>query len=342
MNTPRYEFSKSRIIENYESMSKKLPLCRLFYAMKANGNKEVLKILKEAGASFEVASIYEFDIVREVGVDPSEVVFGLPVKTEDTIKYTYENGCRYYVFDDIRELHKIQKYAPDARKILRMQVSDLIPSSIIYGMPIGEIEENIDELMSSIDGISFHISYNRIIEAVEDVCSRLDKVLSLLEAKDKNYVINIGGGYEDGVDDEFYKKYNKLLNGIKEKYKCTFYAEPGKTLVDTAGAFYAKVIAKKSVDNKVIIYMDGGLANGIGYNAFTGYVENCNGNTKSLNSTRYEFRDCTNLNETLIRLDSCIDIQVGDEIKFGNFGAYSIVFQNSFHKWPKCVVEIVD
>lgn len=343
MTTPRYEFSISEIKKNYENICKKLPNCRLFYAVKANGNINVLEVIKKIGASFEVASVYEFDRVRGIGVDSSDMIFGLPIKTIETIKYTYRNGCRYYVFDDMRELHKLQKFAPKAKKILRIQISDIITSSIIYGMPIKEIEQNLEEIRKSIDGISFNISYNNNFESVKMVCARLERIMELLECKNKNYIVNIGGGYEMGVSDAFYEKYNELLSDIKEKYNCTLYAEPGKIIVGTAGAFYARVISVRSIGDTTILYMDGGLANGIGYATFLGDIENCSRPNKEGDDVKvYEFRDCTNLNETLIRIESTYDIEIDDEIKFNNLGAYSIVFQNEFHKWRKCNVDIID
>lgn len=343
MDTPRYEFSKSEIDSNYKEMLDNLPMCKLFYAVKANGNEKVLEIMKEIGIGFECASTYEFDRVKKIGVDPSDIIFGLPVKTVQTIEHTYKNGCRYYVFDDIRELYKLEQYAPTAKKILRIKISDIIPSSIIYGMSVHEIEQYIEELKKSIDGVSFNISYNNNISSVQMVCDRLDKIMELLVCEEKNYIVNIGGGYEKGISDKFYKEYNALINNLKKKYNCTFYAEPGKILVQSAGAFYAKVISIKRLCNKNIVYMNGGLANGVGYSTFLGDIENCSRNHKEKNEVRtYEFRDCTNLNETLIRIESSCDIEIGDEIKFNNFGAYSLVFQNDFHKWGRCKVKIIE
>lgn len=343
MDTPRYEFSKSEIEKNYKYISKRLPLCRLFYAMKANGNEEVLKIIKEIGMGIECASKYEFDRARSVGVDVENIIFGLPVKTVDTIQHTYKNGCRYYVCDCLNELHKLKKYAPDAKKILRIKISDLVVSSINYGMSLEEIEDNLSEIRESIHGISFHISYNNNIQSIQDVSNRIDRLMEILECENKGYIVNIGGGYKTDTDDEFYDTYNKILTNLKAKYKCVFYAEPGDIIVETAGFFYAKVISMKKGKNSTIIYMDGGLPNGIGYETFLGEIENCSRSVDLKNESRvYEFRDCTNLNDTLIKVQSKSEIKIEDIIKFNHLGAYSIVFQNYFHLWEHCKVNIVE
>ena len=196
METPRYEFSEKKMKENYKYISSKLPMCRMFYAMKANGDEKVLYIIKKMGLGFECASTYEFERVRRQGVSPSDIIFGLPVKTIETIEYTYKNGCRYYVFDDIRELRKLQRYAPESKKILRVKISDIVTSSIILGMPMIEIEQYFKEIKESIDGVSFHISYNNNIADAQKVFDRLNKIMQRLEYKNKKYIVNVGGGYE--------------------------------------------------------------------------------------------------------------------------------------------------
>lgn len=343
MITPKYEFSKKKIKECYQYMLDSLPLCKLFYAVKANGNEKVLEIINEMGMGFECASTYEFDRVKKLGVDSSRIFFGLPIKTIETIEYTYKQGCRYYVFDSMRELHKLEEYAPEAKKICRIKISDIIVSTIIYGMQMQEIYENAEELKSKISGVSFHISYNSYEQAVQNVCDRLEDVLDLFQADGKKYIVNIGGGYSVDKCDSFYKMYNERLRKIQEKYHCIYYAEPGKSIVEASGSFFCKVISAKKVNNKTILYLDGGIANGLGYETFLGTVENCNINCACTEqAVFYELRDCTNLNETLITFESKEIIEIGDIIRLTRFGAYSIVFQNSFHMWNKSAVEIVE
>lgn len=342
METPRYEFSEKKMKENYKYISSKLPMCRMFYAMKANGDEKVLYIIKKMGLGFECASTYEFERVRRQGVSPSDIIFGLPVKTIETIEYTYKNGCRYYVFDDIRELRKLQRYAPESKKILRVKISDIVTSSIILGMPMIEIEQYFKEIKESIDGVSFHISYNNNIADAQKVFDRLNKIMQRLEYKNKKYIVNVGGGYESETSEEFYESYNLLLYNFQKKYNCTLYAEPGKIIIGSAGSFYAKAISIRHIDNKFVVYLDGGIANGLGYSTFLGDVVNCGSHNKQSRKLKiYEFRDCTNLNETLVQTESVCEIEVGDVIRFSNLGAYSLAFQNEFHKWRKCRVDIV-
>jgi len=41
----------------------------IYYAMKANSEKEILDVLNEAGCGFEVSSKGELEVLQEIGVD---------------------------------------------------------------------------------------------------------------------------------------------------------------------------------------------------------------------------------------------------------------------------------
>lgn len=342
MKTPRYEFSKKQIKKNYQDISLKLPQCSIFYVVKANGDRNILRIMKEMGLGFKCESSYEFARVKEIGVDVSNIIFGSPIKTIDTIIDIYENGCRYFVFDDMRELHKLQKYAPESKKILHINISDFNISSTIYGMHISEINENIEELKMAVDGLSFYILNNNDFKSIQVIFDKIYNLMNKFSRTDKRYLVNIGGGYKIDNDNEYYYKYNVLLTEVQRIYRCKYYAESGENLIASAGNFFAKIIALKQYDNKCVAYIDGGIPNGIGFTTFIGTVENYSRNTfKKDKEILYEFRDCTNLNESCIITKHSYELEIGDIIKFTNCGAYTVPYQNDFHLWEKCRVHIV-
>src|SRR5260370_11374265 len=53
--------------ENYHLFAKALPDTRVFYAVKANPAPEILKLLAELGACFDVASVTETEMVLAAG-----------------------------------------------------------------------------------------------------------------------------------------------------------------------------------------------------------------------------------------------------------------------------------
>ena len=82
LQTPCYVFSKSKIKESYEKICLKMKGIQIYYSLKANAEIPVIQVLSSVGAKFEVASDGEFDRVLAAGVDPGDIICGLPVKKE--------------------------------------------------------------------------------------------------------------------------------------------------------------------------------------------------------------------------------------------------------------------
>ncbi len=340
MDTPKYVFDKTVLINNYNQMKKKLRTCDVHFALKSNGNIEVLKVLNSVGASFECASINEYKRLLEIGVNNERIIFGLPIKTEKIISTVYEGGCRYIVFDDMRELIKLEKLAPLSKKILRVYVTDLVALNIGYGMYLHQIEEYIqnDNLIERVDGISFHISENTNIENVSKVLDRIEGILKQFASKGKKGIIlNIGGSYRLYASDEYYDKLNDRLSEMIKLYQISLIAEPGMAIVNTAGSFMTRVIMTKDQGVFTDVYIDGGLPNGITRSPGSINVLN---REKTDCRKIYRFIDITCLNKVLFTKRLSCDIYDDDILEFCEMGAYSIVHQNDFHLWDKTNVEI--
>ena len=59
--------------ENYQSFAKALPDSRVFYAVKANPEPAVLKLLAELGSSFDCASVAEIDMAFAAGATADRI-----------------------------------------------------------------------------------------------------------------------------------------------------------------------------------------------------------------------------------------------------------------------------
>src|SRR6478752_7714781 len=60
-----------------------MPRVRPHYAVKANPDRRVLKVLIQEGCGFEIASTTELDLLLGLGVPAAEVFFSNPVKSRD-------------------------------------------------------------------------------------------------------------------------------------------------------------------------------------------------------------------------------------------------------------------
>jgi len=64
-----------------------MPRVRPHYAVKANPDRRVVKVLGQDGAGFEIASTAELDLLLGLGVPAAEVFFSNPVKSREAVAY---------------------------------------------------------------------------------------------------------------------------------------------------------------------------------------------------------------------------------------------------------------
>src|SRR4051812_11160671 len=84
-----------------------MPRVRPHYAVKANPDRRVLKVLAQEGVGFEIASTAELDLLMSIGVAPAEVFFSNPVKAREAIAYAAAKGVEWFVVDSPDEVRKV-------------------------------------------------------------------------------------------------------------------------------------------------------------------------------------------------------------------------------------------
>ena len=102
-----------------------MPRVRPHYAVKANPDRRVLKVLVQEGAGFEIASTAELDLLMPLGVPPAEVFFSNPMKSRDAIAYAAAKGVEWYVIDSVEELRRVHEIKPDAKQYLRIATPNI-------------------------------------------------------------------------------------------------------------------------------------------------------------------------------------------------------------------------
>ena len=123
-----------------------MPRVRPHYAVKANPDRRVLKVLVQEGAGFEIASTAELDLLLPLGVPPAEVFFSNPMKSRDAIAYAAAKGVEWYVVDSVEELRRVHEIKPDAKQYLRIATPNIgadWPLSGKFGCGVADAREII-------------------------------------------------------------------------------------------------------------------------------------------------------------------------------------------------------
>ncbi len=81
------------------------------YAVKANSNRAILKLLADAGAGFDIVSGGELFRAIKAGADPQKCTFAGVGKSRDEIEYALEQGVHSFNVESEAELDHIDKIA---------------------------------------------------------------------------------------------------------------------------------------------------------------------------------------------------------------------------------------
>src|SRR5437660_7037101 len=111
--TPLYVYSAGTILDHYRRLDAALaPLEHLIcYAVKANSNRAILKLLGEAGAGFDIVSGGELFRVLKAGGDPGKCTFAGVGKSREEIEYALEQNIFSFNVESEAELGYISRIA---------------------------------------------------------------------------------------------------------------------------------------------------------------------------------------------------------------------------------------
>ena len=123
--TPLYVYSQATLEDHFGKLHAALaPLDHLIcYAMKANSNQAVMRVLANAGSGFDTVSEGELRRVIAAGGDPAKCVFAGVGKTESEIEFALKAGIYCFNCESEPELQRINKVAARLKKIAPVAVA---------------------------------------------------------------------------------------------------------------------------------------------------------------------------------------------------------------------------
>lgn len=267
---------KEVVKEKVSVIGKNIKNSKVFYAVKANPDAEVLRFLDSLGTGFEIASEGELQILASLGVEPERIITSNPVKTFKFLEYAVDYGVNYFAYDSMVEVEKLAKYAPGCNVYVRLSVPNEgseWPLSKKFGVELDAASELLvyaKEKGLNPVGITFHVGSQ--CNNVYNWNTAVDKAKDLWENAEQNGIklkmLNIGGGYpirytKNVVDVEtIEKKVNKV---IYQKFPedIDIFIEPGRAVVGDAGIFVSTVIGKAMRGDENWLYIDVGVFNGL-------------------------------------------------------------------------------
>jgi ornithine decarboxylase len=359
--TPLFVIDHDELRKNYRQFRRYLPRVQVYYAVKANPDPAIVRTLYREGASFDVASMPEFMIVHEniEHMPPKErqdwiwdkIIYANPTKPTATLEQL--NQYKPLVtFDNLEEIRKISKHAPNAGLALRLKVPNtgaMVELSSKFGASPGEAVDLIlaaDKAGLVVEGISFHVGSQTT--NFENYVQALNLTASVFqEARDRGYtkmnLIDIGGGFPAPYDSSV-KPFRELAKVINTEIERLFprdiqiLAEPGRFLVASAGYAVSQVIGKAVRDGKTCYYINDGV-----YHTYSGVIfDHCKYPIQAFK--RGPTQICSVFGPTCDALDvvsmaeNLPDLERDDFVYSVNIGAYSHASATYFNGFPPAKV----
>lgn len=331
-----------------------MPRVRPHYAVKANPDPRVVKVLIEEGAGFEIASTAELDLLLSLGVPAAEVFYSNPVKSRESIAYAAAKGVEWFVIDGLDEMRRVHSVKPDAKLYLRVATPNIgsdWPLSGKFGAGASDTREIIAaaaKLGADLAGVTFHVGSQ--CRNPENWRAGIEKARAVFDAMTKQglkpRLLDIGGGFPvrhvkpipsveviGGVVNEALKAFPPEVQVI---------AEPGRYLVSDAGYFVCRVLGTAMRAGKRWLHLDAGL--------FGGIIETSEGLKYRIRTDRsgpdigwnVAGPTCDSVDVVLRDEPLPSDLQEGDYFYLRNAGAYTTAYASEFNGFPLPEVRVFE
>jgi len=376
--SPLFIVSADQIRENLETFTSsfhdKYPRITVAYSYKVNCLPEVLKVIHNQGTWAEVASGFEFEIAKKVGVPGESIVFNGPFKSKEELRKAIKELALINVdhFDEITQLEEIAKESGKTIDIgirLNMEVGiDQLPDRFGFNLESGEALQVVSRCsekgLLNITGIHVHLTSYIVEKESEDnipakgikliwpkdhqaYSQAAEKIVQFVNEINEKFNINIayldmGGGFPtvEGISPYVDAIVEPILEGLSHDDLPILILEPGRAVVSDAADLITTVVAKKELPGgQRAIVVDAGI--NVLPTSFWKFQE-----------VQYFNTSDTKLEETIIYGPLCLqtdiiaktklpELKTGDRLLVKNVGAYNIP-QSSTFIYPQPTVLLLD
>ncbi|MGA2465567.1 MAG: pyridoxal-dependent decarboxylase, exosortase A system-associated [Thermodesulfobacteriota bacterium] len=356
--TPFYLYDLNNIYEKIQTIRDYFgDSIKLYYAIKANSNLELLKSIRAKVDGLDISSYGEMEQCLLAGYSPRQLSFAGPGKTYGELEKAINGKIGIISVESVREMEDIKKVSLSINEkvdiALRINPSLLIKEFAIkmggQATQFGIDEEKLDSAVVYLRENESHLSFKGIHVYSGTQClneealvKNVDNVLEIAKRLKNEYDlecawINLGGGFGVSYHDNQKLDIGKIAGGVKkgiENYKKftkgnpDFVFELGRYLVTEAGIYVAKVVSHKESRGKLYFILDGGMNHHLAASGNFGQILKKNFMVKNLSNPSDKPVNCNLVGPLCTTLDilgrdiAVESPRVGDIIAFLNSGSY--------------------
>lgn len=288
IRTPFYYYDADLLRETLKVINnetEKYENFKVHYAVKANANQKVLKIIKNAGIGIDCVSGGEINAVLEAGFSGKDIVFAGVGKDDWEIELGIDNDILCFNVESIPELEVINEIAERKNRVANvcLRINPNVGAHTHANITTGLAEnkfgialedmEHVIEMVKNLKnvhfyGLHFHIG-SQILDMsdFENLCAKVNEIQDELEQKNiVPEIINVGGGL--GIDyyapdenpiPDFQKYFSTYNKNLKLRKGQELHFELGRAVVGQCGSLITKVIFVKQGSVKKFAIVDAGM-----------------------------------------------------------------------------------
>jgi diaminopimelate decarboxylase len=363
VGTPFYVYSTATLTRHFKLFDDALDWTDhlVCYAMKANSNQAVLRVLADLGAGMDVVSGGEYMRAKAAGVPGDRIVFSGVGKTRDEMMMAIEGGIRQFNVESEREMLRLSEVAnglgaevpitirvnPDVDAKTHEKISTGKKGDK-FGIPISRAREVYAMAASlpglKVVGIDVHIGSQMVDLAPFGLA--FDKVAELtVQLREDGHEIkrlDLGGGlgipYErTNEDPPLPSDFGRLVQEKVGHLGCEIEIEPGRLIAGNAGIMVADTIYVKSGEDREFLIIDAAMNDLIRpamYSAHHDIIPVLEADAGAEQATYDIVGPVCESGDTFAKGRTMPPVAEGELVAFRSAGAYGAVMSSEYNTRP--------
>ncbi|HJU04397.1 MAG TPA: diaminopimelate decarboxylase, partial [Nitrospiraceae bacterium] len=361
VGTPCYVYSSGTLIRHFRAFDQAFQDVPhiIAYAMKANSNLAILRLMAKEGSGADIVSGGELYRAMKAGVAPSKIVFAGVGKSREEIRDALQADVLMFNVESSAELRAIDDVAAEARRQARVALRinpDIDPKTHPYistGLKKSKFGISADRALDEfklaaslrhIEVVGVHAHIGSQLTDVTPFVDSLKKVLALVEVLKSHGAtiryINIGGGLGITYSDEVPPLPQELAGAISpllRDLKCVLIMEPGRVIVGNAGVLLTRVLYTKDGEAKRFVIVDAAMNDLIRPSLYGAYhdIKTVQEGSSADTSTVDVVGPVCESGDFLAKDRALPSVQAGDLLAVMSAGAYGFVMASNYNSRPR-------
>ncbi len=283
VDSPVYIYSEKALREAYSSYQEAFQSHRtmIAYAMKANGNLQILSMLGKMGSGADVVSGGELFRARRAGIPSDRIVFAGVGKTEGEMREAIDAGILMFNVESSMELDRLSRVASSMGKVapVALRVNpDVDPKTHPYistgmkkskfGIPVDQALEEYRKAarLPGIRIVGIHQHIGSQLTEISPFRDAFDRMVAFARLLKENGIevswLDVGGGLGIRYGNEKPPTPREVAHEILSRLEglnVGIILEPGRSIVGNAGILVTEVQYLKETSVKMFYIADAGM-----------------------------------------------------------------------------------